>query len=199
MKKHLVALTLALAATTASAQDSGLSLSARAAYAMPFGDAADGVPFDSFVDYGIPVGVELGFRFSPSFLLSAYGEYNFISTGTDLEDGVDLNGLRLGAALDFRLAPDANIVPWIGVTGGWEWLSVDSDFAGDADTDGFDVGVRGGADFRVAPGFLVGPYAWFTFGRYEPGDTTDEVGNVIEEDAAWHNWLQIGVKGTFDF
>jgi hypothetical protein len=69
---------------------------------------------------------------------------------------------------------------------------------------GLDGTVQLGGDYWLAPRFAVGPFMAFTFGRFSTvaldassaGQSQSTSQDI--EDEAWHEWLQLGLKGTFD-
>jgi hypothetical protein len=205
MKRLQAALALAalLAAGPAFAQgtpagETGLQLGARASFAWPFGEAFDApagftADLSDSIDWAVPIWAELNYRLNRDLAVGVYGKYAFISEADpDFGDSPDLQNWHLGGQLTFRLAEMGTILPWVGVGAGWEWLSSDAD--GDPDLDGFEALVQGGADFNVAQGFNVGPFVAFTIGNF--GEIEED---GLTADSAWHEWLEVGIRGTFDF
>ena len=209
MKKLITATALAALMMTApsarAADDTGFVLGARAGYGFPLGDVGGtddrDDAFDSFVDNAFPLWLELNYRFGPSFEIGAYGQYAFLNFGDDFggDDGMDL---RLGLQLNYYFTPGASLSPWIGVGGGWEWLSGDTSIdplnlqnTVDTSLDGWDVMVQGGLDFQVSDRFTFGPYAALTFGQFGDLEIDDQSTNI--DDKAWHEWLQLGLRATF--
>jgi hypothetical protein len=207
-----VAVAALLAAGPAFAQatpagETGLQLGARASFAWPFGDAFD-VPgaqrsadftgeLGDSIDWAVPIWAELNYRLNRDLAVGVYAKYAFIEEA-DIAgfDPPDVTNWHLGAQLTFRLAEMGTILPWVGVGAGWEWLSFDDTPDFDSpDLDGFEALVQAGADFKVAQGFNVGPFVAFTVGNFGEVDFGD--GDTF--DSAWHEWLEVGIRGTFDF
>ena len=61
---------------------------------------------------------------------------------------------------------------------------------GDDSVSGFDFTLQGGAQWKVAPAMSVGPYAALIVGQFNDSDI---------DDKGWHEWLQVGLRGTFVF
>jgi opacity protein-like surface antigen len=196
MRKLLAVVAIAMlgAASSAEAQDTGLSVSARAGYAFPMGEVAADADLGDLVDGNVPVGLEVGFRFARALEIGGYFEYGWGREADVVSDaGVDVTTMRLGAQLNYLLAPEADLMPYVGFGFGWTKLEVDFDgvsgFGFSDDVSGFDFTLQAGAQWRVAPAFSVGPYVGLIVGQF----TDDEI-----EDKGWHEWLQIGLRGTFD-
>jgi outer membrane protein W len=210
MKKLLVATALAalMIAPAASAQDrTGFMLGARAAYGFPLGDVGqvagddEDDAFDSLVDSAFPFWLELNYRLGPSLEIGAYGQYAFTQGADETDDGSDI---RAGLQLNYIFTPGGTFSPWIGVGGGYEWLSADRitldainniEVTRDSTIEGWDFMVQGGADFHVADRFTIGPFAAVTFGQFGDLEIDDDSTNI--DDKAWHEWLQLGVRATF--
>lgn len=195
MKRLQAVLLLAalVAASPAAAQEatrSGVSIGARAAYAWPFGTAFDlpgpigSVDFSDTVDYALPIWVDLTLRLGGGIEVGPYFQWAY----TKFASGSSDNGSdwRVGGQLNYRLTPAGGFAPWLGVGAGWEWLR------DGASIDGFDFMVQGGADWRVGTNLAIGPFVAVTFGRFSNGDLP------AGADKTFHEWLQVGVKGSFD-
>jgi hypothetical protein len=220
MKKTLIAALLVLSALSPARADeaSGLSFGLRTAYGVPFGDAADGVALNDLASGAAPVQLEAGWRFDEHWLAGAYfawGPTFLAGAGEDAllaRGATDVSGhfeQRLGVQGIYTFSPWKRIAPWAGVGFGYEWTRY-----ADAKVDGQDVevGVRGwealfqlGADYRLNPRFAVGPFASFNVGQYrstiewtQNGDDIDTSADASIQDRAIHEWLQFGIRGTFD-
>jgi hypothetical protein len=92
--------------------------------------------------------------------------------------------------------PDASFAPWVGVGIGYEVTSMTASLAGaSASTDfsGFEfVNLQLGGDFKVGSNFALGPYVALSVAQYS------SVGGVTGFEKGTHEWLQFGLKGTFD-
>jgi hypothetical protein len=213
--KPLYALTVAASiavapglAAAADATRSGFSVGARVAYAWPFGNIAGdttvaGVTFTNKladqVDRMIPIWIDATLRLGGGFEVGPYASYGWISGKNGAGDAKDW---RAGAQLNYRLAPAGGFLPWVGVGAGWEWVKEnDSPATGpNGDVSGLELLVQGGGEFRLGSNFGLGPFVALSLGRFSSGDAFDSAKNGgITVDKAWHEWVQIGVKGSFDF
>ena len=78
----------------------------------------------------------------------------------------------------------------MGIGTGYEWLNV---YRGASlRAGGLELNLQTGGDFRVSPGFGLGPYLCFSVSRF-----TDVTPQAVAEKTT-HGWVQVGVKGTFD-
>lgn len=70
----------------------------------------------------------------------------------------------------------------------------------DSSLKGFEfLNLQGGADFKLASAFSVGPFLSFSLGKFSTASTTvggvETSGDITK--TAMHEWLTIGAKGTF--
>jgi hypothetical protein len=177
----------------------GFSIGARAAYAWPFGDVLDPPTGDAKMsdafDRMIPIWIDATLRLGGGLEIGPYFSYGWVAGGGGAGDFGDAKDYRLGAQLNYRLTPAGGFAPWIGVGAGWEWLKPDNDvFGRSADLSGLELMVQGGADFRLGPNLALGPFVALSVGRFSSGDVFDLPG----VDKAWHEWVQVGAKLTFD-
>lgn len=210
MKKWLVVIALAVGSwsSNARASDGGFSLGLRLGYGIPMGtvvkdDAGASISLSDGISGKIPIWLDAGWRFDPSMYLGAYFEYGpaFVK---DCPAGIDCSAsdVRLGVNFLYHFAPAASFDPWIGLGIGYEWLNLS--VAGiDAGYGGWEyVNVQLGGDFAVGAGFALGPYVVFGLGQY--GSVSATVGgqsasaSIPSGNQALHEWLQFGLKGTFN-
>ena len=97
----------------------------------------------------------------------------------------------------------AALIPWVGLGLGYEWMGVTESTNGGTMTfgeNGFEfITLQGGGDYFVAPNFAIGPFLSLSFARYSTV-TADFAGTSTSMDVrnpAVHEWLQLGVRGTF--
>lgn len=214
MRKLLAVMAVLVVGSASTARAENFNVGVRAAYVFPMGEIGTvGLLGDTFdfgdlgdsVDGGIPLWLEANYRLTPNLSLGAYFQYAFLML-PDEAGSADGSNLRLGAQVIYGFTPAGNFAPWIGAGVGWEWLEFDDigiDGTTDAQVtfDGFDLMVQGGAEFAVAPNFSVGPFASLSFGQYGEADFDAGGASVTADfdDKGWHEWLQIGVRGTFGF
>jgi hypothetical protein len=205
----------------ASAQEiTGFELGGRVGYGIPLGKTAD--DNDSDLNEGIsgqiPLWLDLGYRVTPNLMVGGYFSYGFGMLGDDFEDGCELLNsdcgvadMRLGFQLQYHVQPGQSVDPWVGAGVGYEWLRVSVSPDGiDADSTGSIHGfeflnLQAGLDFPVGPGGGIGPFLAFTLGQYDTISSscdgsacgTDDEDSEEVDDKALHQWLFLGVRGTF--
>jgi len=189
----------------------GLDLGLRVGYAIPFGDidGTAGNSLSSQVSGAIPFILEAGYRFTPvltaGLLLEyALGQVNEAGTGCGTGN-VSCSASMTQLAIEglFYIPFNAPFVPWVGLATGYEWASLDA--SGNLASISFAVRgaefitVQGGADFLVAPRFALGPFLSYSIGRYATTSTelNDTTTTRDFANPATHEWLQLGVRGTF--
>jgi hypothetical protein len=221
MKKTLIAAIVVLSAAASPAragEPSGLSFGLRTGYGIPLGEAADGVKLKDLASGAVPVQLECGWRFDEHWLAGAYYSWGptFVADGAETalaaRGATDVSGhfeQRIGVQGIYTFSPMKKLAPWAGVGVGYEWTRY-----ADAKVDGreVEVGLRGfeamvqaGADYRLNPRLSVGPFATFNVGQYrstiewvENGDDLDTSADASIGDRGVHEWIQLGIRGTFD-
>jgi hypothetical protein len=189
----------------------GLDLGLRVGYAIPFGDidGTAGNSLSSQVSGAVPFILEAGYRFTPVLtagvlLEYAFGQVNDAGTGCGAAN-VSCSASMTQVAVEglFYIPIQGPFVPWVGLATGYEWASRDS--SGNLANTSFAVRglefitLQAGGDFLVAPRFALGPFLSYSVGRYATGSfelngttTTRDIA-----DPATHEWLQLGLRGTF--
>jgi hypothetical protein len=111
------------------------------------------------------------------------------------------------------LFPSKEMSGWAGAFGGLERFDGSGTMSGGAQGptgstkvsySGWQAGVQGGADWAVAPGLVVGPFASLAFGQYgsysgelsAPGVPTQTTSGDVK-DKGTHEWLTLGVRGSY--
>jgi len=204
---RIVVLAVLFTPALASAQ---LSLGARLGYGFAMGELGGGGDVADILKAQIPIQLDLGYRVTPALTLGGYFAYGFGRVGGDFEDVCDLDGVectgrvyRVGLQLDYAFrGPSAT--PWLGAGFGYEWTSFTGEGPGGEAEFSFRgiefLNLQGGLDWKVGDRFSIGPFALLSVGQFsrysvDAGDT-DESGEV--PDQAFHQWLQLGVRGRFD-
>ena len=200
-----------LAAGTAQAQGtpaSGISLAARVGYGIPMGDADATISQSDTVSGMVPLQLDATYRFNPNWQFGLYFQYGFATIG-DLFCtsggalvGVSCSGsnVRFGAEVMYTFASQG-FSPWIGLGLGYEWQNVTAEAGGvsvDVQLSGFEyLNLQLGGDWRLSPNFKMGPFVSFSFASYDSISAAGVSGSIAS--TATHEWLQLGLKGTFDF
>jgi hypothetical protein len=189
-------------------------------------DEADGDLSDG-ISGMIPLQLDVGYRVIPELSLGGYVMYGFGFTGDDISDACEnaddvvgvtascsTHDVRLGIQAQFHFLPRKKRDPWRGGGAGYEWLTFGVDISGggsevevSATAKGFEfVNLQGGLDFKAARGLALGPFLSFSIGQY--GETSSSCsGNACTgfdspssgdiENKALHQWLLLGIRGTF--
>ncbi len=204
-----------LAAGTAQAQyaagpaASGFSLGVRLGYGIPMGDfdggdPATGVPSTALGDVlsgQVPLQIDAMYRFDPNWSLGLYFQYGFASvSGSFCGTGFSCSASdpRVGAQVHDRVTSQG-FVPWVGLGLGGEWTTITVESGGvsaDVKANGFEfVNLQVGGDWLLSPAFRLGPYAQLSLAQFS---TLEFLGVSGSLNKTTHEWLQIGLKGTFD-
>lgn len=207
-------------ASPAAPPDVGFTFGARLGIAFPFGNIAANVDTGANAKLGddferaVPLVLEGGLRVGPTtfglyyqWAPASLGDRMPLGTGECQVPGVSCGSgrvKRFGAQLAYSFDHRATRgpAPWLGGAIGWEWAEFhesDPSGSGTIGFKGFDVSAQGGVEWRVSPGFHVGPYGSLSLGRYsevqfEGGGLS---GSLEIDRKRWHEWLQLGVRGRF--
>jgi outer membrane protein len=198
----------------------GFSLGARAGVGIPLGRATGvgGDDLSGTFALALPLQVEAGWRFDRRWYAGAYFQYAFAWMASPLRSRAGCEGagtscsayvLRFGAEVAYTIAPAARLAPWVGLGAGYEiagFTVSSSAQTNDATYRGFEVAhLSGGADYRVSPAVRIGPFATVTAAQYSSIETPfNPVTRVfgqsqsLDLEKAFHVWLVLGVRGTFD-
>jgi hypothetical protein len=198
----LLALGLALLLPRPSRADWVASV--RAGYAYPFGEADGATRIRDLVTGQIVPQLELGYRFK-ALLVGGYVSYGFGSVSGAMKAACDLAGqscsstsLRIGGHLRYAFGQVADAgEPWIGLGLGYEAITVKRPTTTITER-GSEWGVLdGGFDWRVGPSTTIGPFASLSVGTYTSIEGGGSSGDIF--DRRFHEWLTLGLRGTFTF
>ena len=210
MRLHLLAAALLLSPMAAAAASTGPEFGFRAAYGVPLGDiVGDGsggaTKLSDLFSGGIPIQLDVGYRFTPAFYGGIFGSYAFLfPTNCDPTASCSGHDFRLGLDVQLHAAPDAPVDPWLGLGVGYEWLALSVASGGqsqDATLRGFEFGnVQVGVDFAASPGFHIGPFASISLAKYTDSSTSGVFGTASGSlsDTKVHEWLLFGLRATFN-
>lgn len=201
-----------LAAGTARAQGpSGFSLGLRLGYGIPMGDFDGGDPtavppipstaLGDVLSGQVPLQIDAMYRFDPNWSLGLYFQYGFASVSNNFCGtgfSCSASDTRFGAQVHYRFASQG-FVPWVGLGLGGEWTTITVESGGvsaDVKANGFEfVNLQVGGDWFLSPAFRLGPYAQLSLAQFS---TLEFLGVSGTLNKTTHEWLQIGLKGTFD-
>ncbi len=182
-----------------SPSDVGFSVGLNGGYSVPFGSAAGG-PLNSVVLGMVPVGVNVGWFFTPRLYLGVYFVYGF-GVGANINNdqcnadnvGCSAKMLRIGAEVNWHFQPAAFWDPWIGGGLGYEALlneetnqeTAASDLS--SGTYGINLSLAAGIDFKPLEYLGIGPWAEVAAGPY----ITDSQGDAL---FVLHGWATFGAR-----
>lgn len=210
---------VSLAARRASAQEAEherrFELGARLGYALPFGvlraeDAENGwseVALGDVLSGQLPIGVDFGYRLTPALTLGVYGQYGVVflkehDEGCPEEAECSAMDLRFGLALRYHLAPDQKLDPWVAVGAGYEVLRGSGEQGGFESTQtyhGFELlNLELGLDVELAERLAVGPFVGLALGQFSSASFETVFGSVERDVSGLHQWLTLGVRGSFE-
>jgi hypothetical protein len=189
-------------ASPARADDTGFTLGLRASYASPRGDVVTASQLSDSVEGAIPLWFDLGYRFNKNIQVGGYFQYagafglSRVANCSELGN-CSSSSYRFGVEGIYTLIPDSSFGPWAGLGVGYEFLGTNVAGA-DRTVRGFEfLNLQLGFDWRATKSFSIGPFASWSLGRFG----TSSSGGVATDfsDRSNHNWLQAGLKTSFNF
>lgn len=206
-------------------EESGLTLGVRAAFGMPLGSAGDGEDLDHLTKGAIPIQLDVGWRFDSRWLAGAYFSWGPTLVASNAKGALAASGAtgieghavqRLGVQALYTVLRGRRFDQWVGLGLGYEWTRYAearlNTGSGTADAElglrGFEAILQIGGDYRVTPKLSVGPFATVNFGQYRShvsdvdvrSGTVPDAGSTSRsvQDHGIHEWMQLGIKGTFN-
>lgn len=197
----------------------------RLGYAAPGGSYAQGYAMGSSASDlalggtkgGFPLVVDLGARLNKYVFVGGFAQYALLATSCLTPNpgySVSCSGhdVRGGVEVLVHTRPRTGIDPWLGLGLGHEWLTADTKASGSgvsatqrATFDGWDfLDLMAGIDFRTSSGMGIGPYLEVASGSFDTlnsslsggGSGSSSSGGISGQ--ASHQWLTLGVHGTFE-
>ena len=175
----------------------------------------------------VPIWLDAGARIAERFFVGAYLDYNVGVLSSELSQACDTinasasvsascsgQDVRFGGEFLFHLLPKGRLDPWLGVGVGYEWLAFSVTEEAGGQTATLSAGVHGfelanlqlGLDIPVAQHIALGPFLAFTLAEFRRTSTSCSgdcvIGSLAESSditqKALHEWLFLGVRGTFE-
>ncbi len=192
--------------TASGTKSSGFELGARIGYGLPLGEVAEDGDLDEAIASQVPIWIDAGYRINESLFVGGYFAYGFGQLSDEIDDlcvdGVDcsLSVMRFGVQGVYNILPSTESTsPWVGLGIGYEIYGLSVEAAGesaDLSASGFEfANLQGGVDFEVANAMRVGPFLSFSLGQYSSVEADGDSQDI--ENKALHQWLTLGVRGTF--
>jgi len=148
--------------------------------------------------------IEAGYDVTPHVMLGFHVQYGIIvdKTGdTACPSGVSCSDrdIELGIEGQYHFAPSRPLDAWLGLGLGYELERETLTVAGQSQDYSLEgpqyLKLQGGADFRVSGVMTVGPFLSFSLAEYTKATNNGQSSDI--PSAALHEWLTLGVKGTF--
>ena len=203
MKSGILAAAVALAAPLAARAEPRVEIGLRTGFTAPLGDITGGALLSDQFHGFVPLGVELGVRYTPE-LSAVLGFTYAVGLPNNCPPNVSCSGREMSLGLDLRYHPRPRdpVAPWIGIGAGFEWLHESVTAGGasaDLDVNGFEyVHTQMGVDFAVGKARL-GPFFQFGLGQYHHLSASAPGFNVSQDitDKELHHLLTFGLRVSF--
>lgn len=212
----------------AAAEMTRLQLGLRTGFGLPLGKYADvrtlaGVRFEEVnalsddIHGVIPLWLDAAYRLTQRLSVGAYFVYGLVlpkvapaadPLGGGCAEAFDCSatGLRAGVQALYALTDGGAVRPWIGLAIGYEWVNTeiqgqDIDFRLETWHSGPEfLNLQGGADFRLARGFGLGPFVGISAMQYTSCsvELASREGPCELDERAWHGWAVFGVRGVLE-
>jgi hypothetical protein len=183
-------------------------------FALPMGKLMDAdaergmqqVELGDVLSGQVPLAVDFAYRLAPAVALGLYAQYGVVlvkehdrgcPSGWDCSAG----DIRFGIFGRYDFAPAAKLRPWVGLGAGYEILIGWGELGGFSSTHtytGFELfNLRAGADFQLSDRFGLGPCLSFSLGNYDTEHIDGPIGEGSNDVSGLHQWLMLGVNGSF--
>jgi hypothetical protein len=193
VRKLMIAAVAMAALALPSLSHAQVTLGLRAGFAPATGDAFDGGKMSDGVKSQVPIQVDALYAVMPNLKLGGYFSYGFGQVASDLGNDVSSKNMRFGVEGIYQLKPMGKITPWAGVGIGYEIATLEQG-SDSVTSSGFEfANLQLGGDYKVTEKVGVGPFVMVSVGQYSK--VMDETTGF---DKAVHEWLQFGIRGTFD-
>ncbi len=184
-----------------------LKLAVGTGYGIPMGDAKKDEKLSDFYAGEIPVELELSYGFTHAISAGLYFGYGYglvssneLLSGLKASDEFDaLTTLRFGVQGEYEFGKVGPTLPYAGLRVGYVTESAKLAAGGTSKTTGWEYfTLVGGADFEAGEGFAVGPFVSFSLGQYTNEKQAGEASaSIPSAERAMHEWLTIGVRGSY--
>jgi hypothetical protein len=176
-------------------------------YSLPFGDArkveGESVALSDVYSGEAPVELEFTYKLTHAISAGVYAGYGYGMVASKSSDALSsITSWRLGVQGEYEFAKVGPAIPFAAVRIGYVTETLEGkDGVGSGSASGWEyLTLIGGADFEVAKGFAVGPFVSLALGQYttekSPGGESE---SIPSGDRTMHEWLTIGVRGSFGF
>ena len=176
-----------------------VEVGAELGYTQGFGTLRQGTNVRDVAEAGVGVGAEVGVRVTPTFSISAGGQFQSYNANDALPLGTAVRGATAGVDATFHIAPFERADPWVSVGGGYRMLwEVPTGAAPTTLTHGFELGrIQVGVDLRPSEAVAIAPLigASLTTFLWQKSTGAD---NTKLDSPGLSPYVFAGVRGRFD-
>jgi hypothetical protein len=201
--RSLVGLLMGVAVIGSAAQaHAGFEIGGRLGYGIPLGKSvdSDNSNLSNTVSGMIPLQLDVGYRIIPSIMVGGYLQYGIGFVGSSGKALCDQSGascgvhdVRFGAQFQYHVSPGGGVDPWFGAGLGYEWLTTSLN---SSTVHGWEfLSLQGGVDLSPIAMLGVGPFVSLSFAQYSKLSSDAASGDISNKSL--HEWLILGVRGTF--
>lgn len=176
--------------------------------ALPMGDYSGSAQFSDAVDALIFIGGEFGYWPAPFFFVGLALSGGYVMP--ECSDEASCSGwqIRGGPTLKFRIQPHQNVTPFVGLGGGYEWMTT----GGSTElvsvrryAHGLEyLNVQAGLEVR-SRGDFYGVFVSYSMGKFTKESVSIESDTLGDKDRSGdiddpkiHNWLGIGMRAAIN-
>ncbi|MBI2390363.1 MAG: hypothetical protein HYV09_12305 [Deltaproteobacteria bacterium] len=191
----------------AEGKESGLEVGARVGYGIPMGNAAEGSKMSDAFNGKIPLWLDVGYRLNRNIYVGGFFQYGIGLMNDDKCKDCSGSVMRFGVNAQYHIMPTQKFDPWVGVGVGYEIATLSSKttvlgqtFEASSSTKGLEfINLQAGGDYKVSPDFGIGPFLSFSLGQYSSStvEINGQENSADIEKKAMHQWLILGVRGSF--
>jgi outer membrane protein OmpA-like peptidoglycan-associated protein len=167
-------------------------------YTQPFGELADGVPVGDIAKSGGAAGINVGYRFTPRWALSLYGQFHESSVEDNLPGDVDVRGVSTGVMGTFHARPYMVVDPYVSLGTGYRAFFIARSQELNETLHGFQLArAMFGVDFRVSEDVALGPQVGADVNMFV-SDKVEGRDIASVDSVRPSTFLFAGVGGRFD-
>jgi hypothetical protein len=146
----------------------------------------------------------LGLAYRPIPLFSFGVAAEVASALTQCSSQCSGSAFHLSGDVRFHFRTDRAFSPWTSLGFGYEQLHFEIQDGSSASLQGYGIDLQAGGDFRIARHWTIGPYVGLRIGTYTHMTSyaswrgaSERTTDIPRENQALHEWLVLGVRGTF--
>jgi hypothetical protein len=183
------------------APSNAIELSVGVGYSQGGGKLGGNMPdLDDVAGPGGALELDLGYRFTPSFSLGAYGTLGLYDRGDSVASDTNIIGASAGIQAAWHFRPDRSVDPWVRLGTGWKGIWLDPDEGKATSLQGLELArLQVGVDYRVSEDIAISPVIGASLSTFisEDSPMTTEYTEIDDKDVAITGFA--GIAGRFDF